>query len=80
MKAGVFTSTNSQFDSRPKGLEHSNQAKQLFCSATAPIATMKLFSAAFCGLMALTTTLAQPLESTSANLQARDPEDVGISH
>lgn len=41
---------------------------------------MKLFSAALFGLMALTTTLAQPLESTSANLQARDPEDVGVSH
>lgn len=37
---------------------------------------MKFFSAALFGLMALTTTLAQPTESTSASIQARDPEDV----
>ncbi|KAK7696896.1 hypothetical protein SLS64_014100 [Diaporthe eres] len=35
---------------------------------------MKLFSAALFGLMAL-TTLAQPTESASANLQARDLDD-----
>lgn len=58
MKAGILTRTNSQFDSRPKGSEHSDQAKQLLCSATAPISTMKLFCAAIFGLMALTTTLA----------------------
>lgn len=37
---------------------------------------MKFFSAALVGLMALTTTLAEPTESTSANLQARDQNDV----
>lgn len=36
---------------------------------------MKFFSAALFGLMAV-TTLAQPTESTSANLQARDQNDV----
>jgi hypothetical protein len=36
---------------------------------------MKFFSAAVLGLIA-STTLAQPTESISANLQARDTDDV----
>ncbi|KAJ0120969.1 hypothetical protein J7T55_015708 [Diaporthe amygdali] len=36
---------------------------------------MKFFSAALLGLMALTAALANPTESTSTNLQARDQDD-----
>lgn len=36
---------------------------------------MKFFSTALLGFIAL--TVAQPTESVSANLQARDPDDVG---